>query len=284
MASLRVCSAVTPPTPKHLQPVSEHDWDRDDSSCKPATLAGAFRKLKSDQNDGPKRARNSSDPSADEPRERKPKLGSACPEAKLSPANEVLVKNYGELQHNIETYGLLLAQAIFMARGQRCTFDKLKEPAEKQSGHDVKISHLQQIKHVFPEALEWSWVNSRSGSAIAHPGALPGKVLKVALGPAVQPEIAISSGAIMRRHNPAMQSQAMKASVSELSARLVKLEQNSAGPQFAALPQFQLEDEVDSSQESASDSSPGFSPVIKDHLEGQQRKTNGILCQTSTVQ
>lgn len=71
---------------------------------------------------------------------------------------------------------------------------------------------------MFPEGLEWTWVQS-SAPLLAITSATPaGRTLKLALGPAA---CAPGGAPLMRRHSPALQSSAMKASVAQLRARLV---------------------------------------------------------------
>jgi hypothetical protein len=81
-----------------------------------------------------------------------------------------------------------------------------------------QISHLQMIKHVFPEGVEWSWVQSSTPRQKVRAAWQPdGRTLKLALGPAAS----VPDGApVMRRHSPAMASGAMKASVKKLRAAL----------------------------------------------------------------
>lgn len=78
------------------------------------------------------------------------------------------------------------------------------------------MTHLQQIKHIYPEALQWSWVNAQPGQV--GEGIRNGRILKVALGPATEANAASiePAGVCMRRHKPAMQSGFLIASVSEL--------------------------------------------------------------------
>eukprot|EP00873_Tetraselmis_striata_P017498 jgi/Tetstr1/437762/TSEL_026416.t1 len=114
---------------------------------------------------------------------------------------------------------LLVAQAIFLSRRTCCTLERLTKAAENQLGFAVQLAHLQQIKHVYPEGLEWSWVESSTALRSATGSAPRRRTLKLVLGPAASAP-GTGSAPVMRRHSPALQSGPMKASTAQLRVRL----------------------------------------------------------------
>mmetsp|Transcript_28766 Transcript_28766/g.81004 ORF Transcript_28766/g.81004 Transcript_28766/m.81004 type:complete len:544 (+) Transcript_28766:1009-2640(+) len=165
--------------------------------------------------------------------------GDPVKKAKASPEGGQACNNEEELNNRMPSSyktlvsiydSLLLSQALLLSRHERCTFDRLRQAAERTCGRQIKLSHLQQIKTVYPEAVEWSWV--RSNGLPAGSSGRGRFTLKLVLGPATEAlSSSLPKSSMMKRHRPAMQSRAMQASVDTLSARLLERAEAQACPE-----------------------------------------------------